>query len=235
MPSEARRALTILIVDDEIQIRRVVRHAVADQASKVIEASTGREAIDLAAAEQPELIVLDLGLPDMSGADVCREIRGWSTAPILVLSARHTDAEKVSLLNLGADDYITKPFSTSELQARIGAHLRRRTVSPEASSPCIVAGDLTVDLTRRTVLAGSRRVHLTPIEWELLRSLAVNQGRTMTHSQLFAQVWKRSQGDPQQYLRVHVASLRRKLEADPVRPKYIHTEPGVGYRFGAEG
>ncbi|HET9426461.1 MAG TPA: response regulator transcription factor [Gemmatimonadaceae bacterium] len=224
---------TILVIDDEPPIRRVVRNAVSAHASRVVEAATGQEGIDLAAAEQPDLIVLDLGLPDMPGSEVCRSIRGWSTAPIIVLSARHSDAEKVALLDSGADDYVTKPFSTSEFQARVGAHLRRVALSRnDPGSPRIELDGLVIDLTQRSVTANAKRVHLTPIEWELLRVLATNPGRTLTHAQLFSQVWKRGEGDAQQYLRVHVASLRRKLEQDPVRPKFIHTEPGVGYRFG---
>jgi two-component system, OmpR family, KDP operon response regulator KdpE len=227
--------VTILIVDDEAPIRRVVRNAVAAHAGRVVEAGTGQEGIDLAAAEQPNLIVLDLGLPDMSGADVCRAIRGWSAAPIVVLSARHSDDEKVALLDAGADDYVTKPFSTAELQARIGAHLRRVALATVAAgSPRVELDGLVIDLTQRSVTFNSKRVHLTPIEWELLRVLVANQGRTLTHAQLFSQVWKRGEGDAQQNLRVHVASLRRKLEQDPVRPRFIHTEPGVGYRFGLE-
>lgn len=225
--------VTILVVDDEAPIRRVVRNAVSAHASRVVEAATGQAGIDLAAAEQPTLVVLDLGLPDMSGEDVCRAIRGWSTCPIVVLSARHSDEEKVSLLNAGADDYVTKPFSTTEFQARVGAHLRRVAMAgKDAGSPRIELDGLVIDLTQRSVTAHSKRVHLTPIEWELLRVLATNRERTLTHAQLFSQVWKRGEGDAQQYLRVHVASLRRKLEKDPVRPQFIHTEPGVGYRFG---
>jgi two-component system KDP operon response regulator KdpE len=232
-PSPGR--VTILVVDDEPPIRRVVKSAVAAHANRVVEATTGREGIDLAAAEQPSLIVLDLGLPDMSGEDVCRSVRGWSTAPIVVLSARHSDDEKVALLNAGADDYVTKPFSTSEFQARVAAHLRRAAIAnKDAGSPRIELDGLVIDLAQRSVIANSKRVHLTPIEWELLRVLATSQGRTLTHAQLFSNVWKRAEGDAQQYLRVHVASLRRKLELDPVRPRFIHTEPGVGYRFGPE-
>ena len=223
---------TILVIDDEPQIRRVVRHALETNGARVIEAHTGREGLDLAAAERPSLIVLDLGLPDMTGADVCRDVRGWSAAPILVLSARHSDVEKAALLDLGADDYLTKPFSTIELQARVRAQLRRASQVPGAAgATSIHAGAVTIDLLRRSVTRDGATVHLTPTEWELLRALATNAGRTMTHSQLFAQVWARSHGDAQQYLRVHVASLRRKLERDIVRPRLILTEPGVGYRL----
>ena len=225
-------APTILVIDDEPQIRRVVRHALEDDGTRVIESMNGRDGLDRAAAERPDLIVLDLGLPDMPGADVCRDIRGWSTAPILVLSARHSDEEKASLLDLGADDYVTKPFSTRELQARVRAQLRRARMGQSGEGATRIEADgLAVDLVKRSVSRDGVAVHLTPIEWELLRVLATNAGRTMTHRQLFAQVWGRQHGDPQQNLRVHVASLRRKLERDAVRPQLIITEPGVGYRF----
>ena len=224
--------LTLLVIDDEPQVRRVVRNALAHDGTKILEAATGREGIDLAASSQPEIIILDLALPDVSGADVCREIRGWSTAPIVVLSARHSDREKAAMLDLGADDYITKPFSTVELQARVRAHLRRaRRTGQEREHARISAGDVVIDLVNRSVSRNGAAVHLTPIEWDLLRVLASHSGRTMTHQQLFSRVWSGSYGDAQQYLRVHVASLRRKLERDAVRPQLIITEPGVGYRF----
>jgi two-component system KDP operon response regulator KdpE len=224
---------TGLIVDDEPQIRRVVKNALEGEVARVVEAATGSEGIDLAAAEKPSVIVLDLGLPDMPGIEVCREIRKWSTAPILILSARHADQEKALLLDAGADDYITKPFSTLELTARIRAHLRRSQSAQASLGPPqpMVLGDLAVDLVARTVRRGGEPVHLTPIEWELLRTLLTQAGRTLTHRQLFNAVWGRSFGDPQQYLRVHVANLRRKIEEDAVRPRLILTEPGVGYRL----
>ena len=223
---------TILVLDDEPQIRRVVRHALEGDETRVLEAATGRDGIDVAAAERPDLIVLDLGLPDVPGSEVCREIRGWSIAPIVVLSARHSDQEKAALLDLGADDYVTKPFSTLEFQARVRAQLRRARLAQQPDGATRIEADgVAIDLVRRTVSRNDEPVHLTPIEWELLRVLAVNAGRTMTHRQLFTQVWARSHGDAQQYLRVHVASIRRKLERDPVRPRLVITEPGVGYRF----
>ena len=225
-------ATTMLVIDDEPQIRRVVRHALEADNARVLEAATGREGLDLAAAERPELIVLDLGLPDMAGADVCRDIRGWSAVPIVVLSARHSDTEKAALLDLGADDYVTKPFSTIELQARVRSHLRRAALAGGgAGDTRIEAGDVVIDLAKRTVTRDGSVVHLTPIEWELLRVLATNAGRTLTHAQLYRRVWDRPHGDAQQNLRVHVASVRRKLERDPVRPTLIITEAGVGYRF----
>jgi two-component system, OmpR family, KDP operon response regulator KdpE len=228
---------TVLVIDDEPQIRRVVRNVLRGEVGRTIEASTGAEGIDLAAAERPALIVLDLGLPDMSGEAVCREIRGWSTTPIVVLSARHSDREKVSLLDAGADDYITKPFSTAEFQARIRAQLRRARlagVGDEPNQPIVIDG-VTIDVTRPAVTRNGTPVHLTRTEWELLRVLVAHRGRTLTHRELFTPVWGNSFGDAQQYLRVHIRSLRRKLEPDPVRPRLIVTEPGVGYRFEGEG
>jgi two-component system KDP operon response regulator KdpE len=225
----------VLIVDDEPQIRRVVRNAVDGDNRRVIEAATGREAIDLAAAERPVLIVLDLGLPDMSGIEVCRAIRSWSSAPVIVLSARHSDQEKVALLDAGADDYITKPFSPSELQARVRAQLRRSRIAPVAgASQQLAVGDLVIDLVKPSVKRAGVAVHLTKTEWELFRTFIQHAGRTLTHQQLFRAVWGNSSGDMQQYLRVQVRSLRRKLEADPVQPRLIVTEPGVGYRFEME-
>lgn len=220
-----------LVIDDEVQIRRVVRNALAQDFARVLEASAGGEGIDLAAAQRPALIVLDLGLPDMTGIEVCREIRRWSAVPLLVLSARQSDDEKVALLDAGADDYVTKPFSTTELQARVRA-LLRRVVSAAAAASVITSGALAIDITSRVVTVNGAEVHLTPTEYELLRVLASNAGRTMTHHQLFASVWPgRTAGDAQAYLRVHVANLRRKIEDDVLAPRHIITEPGVGYRF----
>jgi two-component system KDP operon response regulator KdpE len=225
---------TILVIDDEPQIRRVVRNALAGEAVRVLEAAGGQAGIDLAAAERPDLIVLDLGLPDAAGASVCREIRKWSSVPIVVLSARHSEAEKVAMLDAGADDYVTKPFSTAELQARVRAQLRRaRTAALPGDAGPVSADGLTVDTARRFVSRDGAEIHLTPTEWDLLRAFVGQAGRTLTHDQIFRAVWGRSPGDPQAYLRVHVANLRRKIERDPVRPVLIVTEPGVGYRFRA--
>jgi len=222
----------ILVIDDEPQIRRVLRHALGEGGARIIEAGTAQEGLDLAAAERPGLVVLDLGLPDRSGEDVCRELRGWTDVPILVLSARHSDAEKVALLDAGADDYVTKPFSTVELKARVRA-IVRRAARPADGPTTIVRDDLEIDLVKRAVRVQGAAVHLTPIEWELLKALATHSGRVLTHHQLFTAVWHgREHGDAQQYLRVHVAHLRRKIERDPVRPRHIFTIPAVGYRFG---
>jgi two-component system KDP operon response regulator KdpE len=223
----------ILVIDDEPQIRRVVRNALSDNGYQVLEASTAEEGIDIAAAEQPVLIVLDLGLPDQDGLAVCRHLRSFTAVPIIVLSARHTAGEKEALLDAGADDYVTKPFSTVEFKARIRAHLRRATHAT-AGAPhksLVVAHGVTIDLAARSVKRDGHEVHLTPTEWNLLRTFVANPGKTLTHSQLFAAVWGSASGDAQQYLRVYVGQLRRKLEEDPVRPKLIRTESAVGYRF----
>ena len=187
----------------------------------------------MAASERPALIILDLGLPDVGGASVCREIRKWSTAPIIVLSALHSDREKVLLLDTGADDYVTKPFSTAELQARVRAQLRRARAPVAGADETIVVDGLTIDPARRVIARELQAIHLTPTEWDLLRAFIRHRGRTLTHTQLFDAVWNGSRGDPQQYLRVHVANLRRKIERDSLRPRLIMTEPGVGYRFEA--
>jgi two-component system KDP operon response regulator KdpE len=230
------RDATALIIDDEPQIRRVVRNVLKGELSRILEASSGSEGIDLAAAERPALVILDLGLPDMLGIDVCREIRRWSTAALIVLSARQSDQDKATLLDAGADDYITKPFSPVEFKARIRANLRRALASElSLTEQPIVIGELIVDLASRTIRKADQPVHLTPIEWELLRTFLVQAGRTLTHRQLFNSVWGRTFGDPQQHLRVHVANLRRKIESDPVRPRVIVTEPGVGYRLELPG
>jgi two-component system KDP operon response regulator KdpE len=224
-------ARTILIIEDEPQIRRVVRNALAEDGDRVVEAGTAREGIDLAAAERPSLVVLDLGLPDAAGISVCREIRKWATMPIIVLSARHSESEKVALLEAGADDYVTKPFSPAELRARVHAQLRRARFSEVSQTePVVRFADLEIDAGGRVLRRAGEEVHLTVTEWDLLRLLLRNAGRTLTHQQLFRGVWPGSPGDPQQYLRVYVARLRRKLD-DPIRPRLILTETGVGYRL----
>jgi two-component system KDP operon response regulator KdpE len=230
------RAGTIVIIEDEAQIRRAVRNALADLADRIVEAETGSRGLDLAAAEQPDLIVLDLGLPDMPGVDVCREIRSWARMPIVVLSAHQAEQEKVLLLNAGADDYVTKPFSTLEFAARVRAQLRRaRTSLPGSEVRELVLGDLVLDLPRRAARRGETALRLTPTEWAILRTLVSHAGRTLTHQQIYDAVWARPFGNPQQYLRVYVTNLRRKIEPDPTRPVYIITDPGVGYRFEVPG
>jgi len=225
-------ARAVLVVDDEPQIRRAVAHALRGTADRVLEAVTGAEAIDLAAASRPELVVLDLGLPDMAGLDVCLEIRRWATMPIIVLSARHAEDEKVRLLNAGADDYITKPFSLLEFAARVQAQLRRSRTPPQPLGTVLETPDgLGIDFRQRTVTRLGTPIRLTPLEWEILRALAHEPGRTLTHQQIFDAAWGRQFGDVRQYLRVHITNLRRKIELDSSRPRLIITEPGVGYRF----
>jgi two-component system KDP operon response regulator KdpE len=222
----------VLVIEDDAQIRRVVRHAVEDGIGAVREAATAREGLDIATAERPQLIVLDLGLPDGDGVAVCREIRSWSAVPILVLSARNSPQEKASLLDAGADDYVTKPFSTIELQARLRAALRRgRLASASSNNTSLQLGLVTIDFAKPSARRDDDMLHLTKTEWQLLRALARHAGRTLTHRQIYAEVWGTAHGNPQEHLRVHIRSLRRKLEADPVRPRFILTEPGVGYRL----
>jgi two-component system, OmpR family, KDP operon response regulator KdpE len=226
------RAHVILVIDDEPQIRRVVRNALEDISDSVAEAATARDGLDAAASARPDLIVLDLGLPDREGIEVCRDLRSFTNVPIIVLSARHSDREKEALLDAGADDYVTKPFSTLELKARVRAQLRRANAQHAGRlDALIIIGDLQVDLASRTVKRAGAEIHLTPTEWSLLRFFISHAGQTLTHSQLFNAVWGAAAGDAQQYLRVYVGQLRRKLEPDPVRPKLIRTEPAVGYRF----
>lgn len=236
-PAEKPTVDVILVIDDEPQIRRVVRNALADIARRVAEAATAKEGLDIAAAEQPSVIILDLGLPDQDGLDVCRDLRTFTAAPIIVLSARHSDREKEMLLDAGADDYVTKPFSTLELTARVRAQIRRANVHSGPGHPMAVlaVGELAIDLSGRIVKRAGGEVHLTPTEWSLLRVFIAHADRTLTHSQLFNAVWGSAAGDAQQYLRVYVGQLRRKLELDPLRPRLIRTEPGVGYRFQLTG
>jgi two-component system KDP operon response regulator KdpE len=229
--ARASSARLILVIDDEPAIRRVVRNAF-EGVARVVEAATAVEGIDVAASQRPDVIILDLGLPDQDGLEVCREIRRWTTVPIVVLSARHADDEKIALLDGGADDYLTKPFSTSELQARVRAVTRRSAMADAPDHGRIAIGALVLDIPARALMRDGELLHLTPIEWGLLRVLMTHAGRVLTHQQLFREVWSgRQYGDAQQYLRVYVAHLRRKIEADAVRPRYIITEPGVGYRF----
>jgi len=222
----------VLVIDDEPQIRRAVRDALREVAVRVDEAADGAAGIAAAAEHHPDLIVLDLGLPDVPGAEVCRQIPRRSAVPIIVLSARHSEHEKVDLLNAGADDYVTKPFSVLELAARARAQIRRAKTfaASSANASPISIGGLLVDTGHRRVTRSGTQVHLTPIEWQILATLLASAGRTLTHQQIFDAVWDREFGSPQQYLRVHITNLRRKVEIDPAAPQIIITEPGVVYR-----
>lgn len=223
---------TILLVEDEVAIRRFLRAALANQDYRLVEADTGADALQAAATRQPDVVVLDLGLPDMDGLEVIKNLRGWSAVPIIVLSARGGERDKVIALDAGADDYVSKPFGPEELLARIRAALRRRALRDEGEVTFTV-GELRVDLARRQVSMGSRDVHLTPIEYGLLATLVRHAGKVLTHRQLLREVWGPHAEDAH-VLRVHMAQLRRKLEAEPANPRYLLTEPGVGYRLVAE-
>ncbi len=231
MSTEERRP-SILVIEDEPRVRQAVREALSGDANRLLEAGDGAEGLLAAESHRPDLVLLDLGLPDRDGFEVLRALRRWSSVPIIVLTARHADDDKVRLLDAGADDYVTKPFSSAELRARVHAQLRRARMAPIPGGDVPVAvGDLTIDLARRRVTRAGEAVHLTPTEWGLLETLLEHAGRPVTHRQLFSAVWGSASGDAQHYLRVYVAHLRRKLEADPYNPRRILTEPGVGYRL----
>ena len=220
----------LLVIEDEVDIRRAVGAALRDQHPAIVEASTGMAGIGAVDSSHPDLIILDLGLPDIDGLAVCERIRTKTAAPIIVLTARHGESDTVALLNAGADDYITKPFSTQELAARVSAQLRRSR-TPRPAHEVILADGLVIDLHLRQASRDNTVIRLTPIEWALLSVLVSDPGRVFTHQQLFAAVWKRSFGDARLYLRVHITNLRRKIERNPADPHVIITEPGVGYRF----
>jgi len=220
----------VLVVDDEPQILRALQLKLRTAGYAVDTAATAAEALMKAAMRPPEAIILDLLLPDGSGTEVCRELRTWSTVPIVVLSAVGEEGEKIAALDAGADDYVTKPFSGDELLARVRAQLRRG--SP-ASRPMIEVGDLRVDLEKRLVTMAGEPVSLTPIEYDLLRLFAANEGKLLTHPAILRAIWGPAYGDESNYLHVYVSHLRRKIEPDPARPRYLLTQPGVGYRLVA--
>jgi two-component system KDP operon response regulator KdpE len=228
---ESHAARRILVVDDEPQILRALRVVLRDAGFEVVLAETGAEALDRAAVRPPEAAIVDLMLPDSDGVEVTRSLREWSDMPILVLSAVGEEEQKVRALHAGADDYITKPFGSRELVARLQAALRRGGRAEE--EPLIVAGELEIDLPARTVTRSGAAIHLTPIEFDLLRVLVRNRGRLMTHRALLAEVWGPEYVDDVQTLRTHIARLRGKVEADGQGPRCIVTDPGVGYRFSA--
>ncbi len=224
----------VLVVDDELQIRRSLRVTLRTNGYDVDEAATGEAAIDAVAVRPPELIILDLGLPDVDGVEVTRRLREWTRLPIIVLSAMGDDEAKVRALDAGADDYVTKPFSVPELLARMRVALRRGARGMEAGDRVVRIEDVEIDLARRIVTRAGVEVHLTPTEYGLVRFLAQNAGRVVTHGQLLRSVLGNGYEDAIGSLRVYIASLRRKLEADPSEPRLIVTEPGVGYRLKAE-
>ena len=226
------RTATILVVEDEAQMRKFVHLALEAQGYRIVESETGKDALQQAAAYTPDLVLLDLGLPDMDGLEVTKRLREWSAMPIIVISARGRENEKVEALDAGADDYLTKPFGNAELMARIRVALRHAARSPQdPTSSVITVGDLKIDLMKRLVFVGDTEVHHTPIEYKLLATLMHHAGRVMTHKQLLDQVWGPGHAHQMQYLRVYMTQLRQKLEKTPARPKYLITEPGVGYRI----
>jgi two-component system KDP operon response regulator KdpE len=223
-----------LIVEDEPQIRRFVRAALEGEGWQVHEAATQQRGLVEAGTRKPDLIVLDLGLPDGDGMDLIRDVRGWSTVPIVVLSARADEADKIAALDAGADDYLTKPFGVGELLARVRANLRRPravTAGGEDADPVFRFGGVEVDPVLRVVRRDGAEVHLTPIEYRLLSVLIANVGRVLTHRQLLRQVWGPSQAEQNHYLRIYMGHLRQKLEADPAQPRHLLTETAVGYRL----
>lgn len=222
-------AANILVVDDEPQIRRVLRSTLSTQGYVITDAKTGEEALESLRKERPDLVLLDMNMPGMGGVETCREIRRASDAPIIMLTVRNAERDKVAALDAGADDYIVKPFGIEELLARIRAALRR--YAPGDALPSFESKDLTIDFEARQVTVRDRDVHLTPKEYDVLKHLVANQGKPLTHRRLLQAVWGPDYGEETESLRVVINQLRKKLEADPARPKYILTEPWVGYRF----
>ena len=225
--------LNILVVDDEPQILRFLKPALTASGYNVQHAATGREALRMIATLAPDLVVLDLGLPDIDGKEVLRQARGFYSAPIVVLSARDREAEKIEALDLGADDYVEKPFAIGELLARLRTALRHRN-GGAVETQLVEAGGVSVDFVKRRVTKGGALVRLTPREYDLLGVLARHAGRVLTHGQILTAVWGPAHKEDTQYLRVFIGQLRAKLEADPAAPKLIRTESGIGYRFGEE-
>jgi two-component system KDP operon response regulator KdpE len=225
----------ILVIDDEPQILRAVRTILVEKGYRITTARTGEEGLALAAATLPDVVILDLGLPDMDGLEVCSRLRAWTQIPIIVLSVRDTERDKTTVLDRGADDYLTKPFGIEELLARIRVALRHLSQSKGAIDPVITAGEVIIDLARHIVTRAGAEVKLTATEFSLLAYLAANAGRVLTHRSILEHVWGWAEGDNVEYLRVYMMQLRKKLEDDPRHPRFLMTEPGVGYRFITPG
>jgi two-component system KDP operon response regulator KdpE len=224
----------VLVVDDEPQIRRALAINLRAHGYQIDLAATGEEALKVAADQPPDVIVLDLGLPGISGLEVIQGLRGWTRIPIIVLSVREREADKVAALDAGADDYVTKPFGINELLARLRAAVRRATPTDE-QAPVVQTPDFRVDLAAKQVTRNGREIRLTPTEWQLVELLVRQPGRLVSQRQLLQEVWGPSYGEETNYLRVFIAQIRRKLEPDPANPRYFITEPGMGYRFQARG
>jgi two-component system, OmpR family, KDP operon response regulator KdpE len=222
--------LHILVIGDELQMRRLLRASLSERGYRVTAVGTGHEGLDIAASDAPAAIILDLGLPDIDGMEVCRQVRSWTQLPIVILSARYDEAEKVQALDLGADDYLTKPFGMQELLARVRVALRHAS-QQHPPGAVIVSGELRIDLAHRLVTRSGDELHLTPREYDLLTVLASHPGRVLTHHWLIEQVWGTTYETEIQNLHVFISQLRRKIEPVPTKPRYIITEPGIGYRF----
>ncbi len=225
----------VLVIEDEMPIRRFLRATLVNHGYRFAEAATAQEGLTQVATQKPDAVILDLGLPDLDGLEVTRRLREWTTLPIIVLTARGQEQDKVAALDAGADDYLTKPFGVNELLARIRVALRHAArTGQDSNEPIFKVGDLRIDLTRRQVFVKEAEVHLTPTEYRLLAVLVQHAGRVVTHHQLLAAVWGPGYENENNYLRVHMTQLRHKLEADPTRPRYVVTELGVGYRLKVE-
>ena len=224
----------VLLIEDEPQMRRFLRVVLEGSGHRFLEAATAQEGLTLAASHRPHIILLDLGLPDMDGLELAKRLREWCATPILVLSARGQEMDKIGALDAGADDYLTKPFSTGELLARIRVALRHEQKAEGAEAPLFTLGRWRVDLAKRQVHVGGEEVHLTPLEYKLFTTLIRHAGKVVTHQQLLREVWGGVPGAQPLYLRVYMTQLRHKLEEDPSRPRYLQTEPGVGYRLRTE-
>jgi two-component system, OmpR family, KDP operon response regulator KdpE len=224
-------APVILVIEDDPQIRRFVRTALEAEGCRVFEADSVKRGLIEAATRKPDLVVLDLGLPDADGVDFIRDLRGWSAIPVIILSARVAETDKVEALDAGADDYLTKPFGVAELLARTRAQLRRTSRDTEAGQSVVEFGEVRVDLANRVVTRGGDPLHLTPIEYRLLTCLLANAGKVLTHRQLLREIWGPYHAERSHYLRVYMGHLRQKLEEDPSQPMHLITETGVGYRF----
>ena len=225
----AEQGLRVLVIDDEAPIRKLLRVALSAYGYAIDEAATGKDAINRTVVFKPDMVIIDLGLPDIDGKEVIKAIREWSRVPIIILSARDQEQEKIAALDAGADDYVSKPFGVGELMARMRVSLRRSSASDDAA--IITCGDLTVDLTLHRVLVAGREVKLTPTEYEILKVLAQNAGRVLTHKQLLKAVWGHAYNEDMHYIRVYIGQLRHKIEVDSAQPRYIITESGIGYRL----
>jgi two-component system KDP operon response regulator KdpE len=224
----------VVLIEDEPQIRRFLRATLTGQGYRLFEAGTGADGLVEVASRQPDVVIVDLGLPDLDGLEVIRRLREWSKVPVIVLSARGQERDKVSALDAGADDYVSKPFSAGELLARLRVALRHAAGAAHEESAAFTVGELQVDLLRRHVTVAGAEVRLTPIEYKLLTTLVKHAGKVVTHQQLLRDVWGPSHDDQSHYVRVYMAHLRHKIEAEPARPRYLLTEPGVGYRLAGE-